>query len=196
MLIVFEGIDGSGKTTLSRMFASRLQELAVPVVWLCEPTDSPWGEKIRILARAGAPLSAEEELDYFLRDRRWDVEQRILPALRAGQTVVLDRYFHSTACYQGARGLDSGAILRQNREFAPEPDLVFVIDVEVETALARIQRDRTETVPLFEQKKFLRQVRKNYLSLAEPRVVIIAGAGTPAAVFARVWSAFRQRFPK
>jgi len=174
-LIVFEGIDGSGKTSLSRMFHSTLLESGVQAVWLREPSDSPLGDKIRSLARDKESISIQEELEYFLKDRRWDVENNILPALRAGRTVVLDRYYYSNACYQGARGLDMDAILEMNRRFAPEADLVFIIDVDVDRALARIGSGRQEVAKLFEKKDFLKKVRANYLKLAGSNLVRIDG---------------------
>ena len=114
-LIVFEGIDGSGKTSLSKLFHAHLLANSVPTVWLREPTDSALGMKIRRLAQDRESLSIEEELELFIQDRRWDVETNILPALRTGKTVVMDRYYYSNACYQGARGLDMDDILRTNR---------------------------------------------------------------------------------
>jgi dTMP kinase len=174
-LIVFEGIDGSGKTSLSRMFHATLLENGVPAVWLREPTDSPLGKKIRRIAQDKESISIQEELEYFLEDRRWDVEKNILPALRSGKTVVLDRYYYSNACYQGARGLDMDAILRLNRQFAPEADLVFIIDVDVDRALARISSARQEVAKLFEKKDFLEKVRANYLALAGANLVRIDG---------------------
>ena len=137
-LIVFEGIDGSGKTTLSRMFHAHLLKNGCAAVWLREPTDSPLGDRIRRTAQDYDSISIQEELELFIADRRWDVKENILPALAAGKSVVLDRYYYSNACYQGARGLDVQGILHANQEFAPEPDIVFLIDVEVDRALARI----------------------------------------------------------
>jgi dTMP kinase len=174
-LIVFEGIDGSGKTSLSKMFHAHLLKGGTPALWLREPTDSPLGEKIRRLAQDQEALSIQEELDLFLQDRRWDVEANILPALRAGKTVVMDRYYYSNACYQGARGLDMKAILRTNRHFAPEPDVVFIIDVGVERALARISLARQGVAKLFEKKEFLEKVRVNYLALRGANLVFIDG---------------------
>lgn len=185
-LIVFEGIDGSGKTTLSRMFLEYLHRRGTPAVWLREPTDGPGGRRIRELAAAHESLPPRQELELFLEDRRWDVQENILPALQSGQTVVLDRYFYSNACYQGARGLDMAEILRLNLEFAPPADHIFLIDVTVETALERIRRNREETVRLFEKKDFLEQVRANYLRLAAPGLIRIDGMGTLDQVLARI----------
>lgn len=185
-LIVFEGIDGSGKTSLSRMFHAYLLANGTPSVWLREPTDSPLGKKIRRIARDKESISIREELEYFLEDRRWDVEKNILPALRCGQTVVLDRYYYSNACYQGARGLDMEAILRMNRKFAPEADLVFIIDVDVDRALARIGSARQEVAKLFEKKDFLKKVRANYLKLAGANLARIDGNPDLKTVMAEV----------
>ncbi|MBU4268859.1 MAG: dTMP kinase [Acidobacteria bacterium] len=187
-LIVFEGIDGSGKTSLSRMFHAYLLENGVPAIWLREPSDSPLGEKIRGLAQDKESISVHEELEYFLEDRRWDVENNILPALRSGKTVVLDRYYYSNACYQGARGLDMEAILALNRQFAPEADLVFIIDVNVDRALARISSSRQGVAKLFEKKDFLEKVRANYLKLAGTNLVRIDGNPDLKTVMADVIS--------
>jgi dTMP kinase len=174
-LIVFEGIDGSGKTSLSKCFLARLQSEGVPAVWLYEPTDSPPGRRIRRLAQDRDSISVQEELELFIADRRWDVERNVLPALRAGTTVVMDRYYYSNACYQGARGLDMDEILRRNREFAPDPDLVFIVDVDVDRALERIALARAARAKLFEKKEFLEKVRGNYLALRGPNLALIDG---------------------
>jgi dTMP kinase len=186
--LVFEGIDGSGKTTLSRMTHVHLKDRGLPVIWLREPSDSPWGKKIRKLADTRSGIPIEEELSYFLRDRRWNVSHHILPALKRGDHIVLDRYFYSTACYQGARGFDLEAILAENREFAPEPDLVFIIDVDVETGMERISRNRTSTAKLFETREFLIRVRANYRSLKGKNIVHIDGSRDLETVFSDILS--------
>ena len=192
-LIVFEGIDGSGKTSLSRLFHEHLLRGGSAALWLREPTDSPLGDKIRRLAQDRETLSIHEELDLFLQDRRWDVEANILPALRAGTTVVMDRYYYSNACYQGARGLDMEAILATNRSFAPEPDLVFIIDVGVERALERISLARQGVAKLFEKKEFLEKVRANYLALRGANLVLIDGNPRLETVMSDVLARFDLR---
>ncbi len=191
-LIVFEGIDGSGKTSLSKMFHALLLESGIASIWLREPTDSPLGDRIRRTAQEREAISIQEELELFIEDRRWDVEANILPALGAGKTVVMDRYYYSNACYQGARGLDMGAIVRINRRFAPEPDIVFIIDVDVDRALERISRNREGIARLFEKKGFLEKVRANYLSLAGPNLVLIDGNPGLEAVMGDVLARFDE----
>lgn len=195
-LVVFEGIDGSGKTSLSRMFHAWLLGNGIAAVWLREPTDSPLGEKIRRIAQDTESISIQEELEYFLQDRRWDVENNILPALRSGKTVVMDRYYYSNACYQGARGIDLEAILRQNREFAPEPDLIFIIDVDVDRALARISSARQGVAKLFEKKDFLKKVRANYLKLTGANLELLDGNPELNSVFTQVMRRFNERCGK
>jgi dTMP kinase len=192
-LIVFEGIDGSGKTSLSRLFLKYLIQKSIPAVWLREPTDSALGDKIRCLAQGSEQISPQQELDYFIQDRRWDVENNILPALRAKKTVVLDRYFYSNACYQGARGLDMNAIIDLNLAFAPQPDLTFIIDVDVDRALERIRNSRPGVVELFEKKDFLLKVRANYLKLAGPHLALIDGNRDLHTVLADIITCFAKQ---
>jgi dTMP kinase len=176
MLIVFEGIDGSGKTTVSKMLCEYMKKMNLPVVWLREPSDSKWGKKIRELSRIKTSIPLEEELNYFMEDRKFNVSRHIKPALDLNKNVILDRYYYSTACYQGARGMDVDKIIQMNRKFAPEPDITFIIDVEVETALERIKENRNSREKLFEQKPFLEKVRQNYLSLYGDKIHIIDGS--------------------
>jgi dTMP kinase len=191
-LIVFEGIDGSGKTSLSRLFLNYLTRNDIPAVWLREPTDSALGDEIRRVAKENKPISPQQELDYFIRDRRWDVENNILPSLRAGITVVLDRYFYSNACYQGARGMDMNAIIDLNLSFAPQPDLTYIIDVDVDRALARIRASRPGLAELFEKKDFLVKVRSNYLKLAGSNLAHIDGNHELNTVLADVIACFEK----
>jgi dTMP kinase len=107
LLIVFEGIDGSGKTTHVRLLDQRLRRAGYDVVCLKEPTEGPWGQKLRQLAQHGRQeIPPTTELEWFLQDRREDVEHNIQPALARGQIVVLDRYYFSTIAYQGTLQLD------------------------------------------------------------------------------------------
>lgn len=191
-LIVFEGIDGSGKTSLSRLFLDYLTAKGIPSLWLREPTDSALGDTIRRVAQENGHISPQQELDYFIRDRRWDVETNIRPALRAGKTVVLDRYFYSNACYQGARGLDMQAIIDLNLSFAPQPDLTFIIDVDVDRALERIRGSRQGMALLFEKKDFLLKVRGNYLKLAGPHLALIDGNRNLQDVLAEIIDRFEK----
>lgn len=136
-LIAVEGIDGAGKTTLARAMHAALSAGTVSVHLSKEPTNGHWGAQLRATAASGR-LTPEEELRLLLLDRRQHVDELINPALARGEIVILDRYFFSTAAYQGAEGLDVPGLLAANRAFAPEPDLLLVLDVDPAVGLARV----------------------------------------------------------
>ncbi len=157
LFIVFEGLDGAGKTTQVSLLCERLCQDGFEVRRLKEPTDGPWGKKIRHMAQHGRDeVSPETELAWFLKDRRQDVEQNIRPALARGQVVVLDRYYFSTIAYQGARGCDPEQIRQRNEAFAPPPNLLFLLDIPPNQGLERVQQDRTPDE--FEQLEYLERV--------------------------------------
>lgn len=172
-LIVLEGIDGSGKTTLSRGIAERLRALGLSVVVTKEPTDGPLGRRIREIAKHGrATVSKEEELDLFHRDREVHVRELVRPALERGAWVVQDRSFFSTVAYQGERGFDRAELLAKERAIAPDPDLLFVVDIPAETAVDRISRSRAELAKDdFEQLETLQRIRRVFLDLPSARVL-------------------------
>jgi dTMP kinase len=188
LLIAFEGIDGSGKTTVSRRLWTHLNETGNETVWLREPGDSKWGKKIRELANLKESIPIEEELKYFIEDRKINVKENIIPALEQGKSVIVDRYYLSSACYQGARnGFDMFDIIERNLEFAPVPDITFIVDVDVDTALTRIRSSRETEAKLFEKREFLQKVRENYLKLKDDgKVRIIDGTDDPDTVFNRI----------
>ena len=74
------------------MLYNYLKENKFNVVWYMEPSASKWGEKIRNIARSKDNIPIEEELAYFIEDRKWDVEHNIKPALEQKKIVILDRY--------------------------------------------------------------------------------------------------------
>lgn len=176
LFIVLEGIDGTGKSSHAKRLASYFSSLGREVVLSREPTDGPWGKKLRDSATTGR-LEPEEELEYFLRDRREHVDQLIRPALAEGKVVILDRYYFSTMAYQGARGFDPAQIRRRNEEFAPVPDWLFILDVEIDTALQRIGH-RGDTANHFERRDALQKCREIFLSLRhEPFARVISAEG-------------------
>lgn len=137
MLIVIEGIDGTGKSTQAQVLARHFEKKGRQVVLSHEPTNGPHGSKLRQSAESGR-LSEQEELDLFQADRREHVETLINPALSRGEVVILDRYYFSTMAYQGARGFDPQEIRKMNEAFAPLPDFLFILDIPIDLALARI----------------------------------------------------------
>lgn len=165
MFIVIEGIDGTGKSTQAKKLAAHYESLGRKVTLSREPTDGPWGTLLRNSAETGR-LSPEEELDAFLKDRKQHVEELIRPALAAGHVVILDRYFFSTMAYQGARGFDPQEIRKANEAFAPLPDVLLILDLDLDTALERIG-SRGDTANEFEQRSNLAKCREIFLSLKD-----------------------------
>jgi dTMP kinase len=158
-----------------------------------EPTQGVWGKKLRESARSGR-LTLEEEMELFVRDRREHVEQLIEPALIRGEVVLLDRYYFSTAAYQGARGADPEAILATNEAFAPEPDLVFLLDCAPERTLQRI-RARGDEPDAFEKLENLNRVREIFLSIKKPYIRVLDASQNAEAVAQDALSHFRHAVP-
>jgi dTMP kinase len=177
MLIVIEGIDGTGKSTQAKRLAAHFQSLGRTVTLSREPTDGPWGTLLRNSASTGR-LSPQEELDTFLKDRQQHVSELIAPSLAAGNIVILDRYYFSTMAYQGTRGFDPAEIRRLNETFAPVPDLLLILDIDVDTALQRIG-SRGDTANQFEQRNNLQRCREIFLSLQNEPFVKIINANQP-----------------
>ena len=174
LLIVFEGIDGSGKSTQCRMLAALLNKKGIANISFAEPTLGKWGMKIRqLLAKGRNGISADEELEWFMNDRREDVEQNIEPSLRAGKVVLMDRYYFSTAAYQGALGFDPQEIKADNEKFAPVPDRVLVFHNSPEKSLERIESSR-EGKSAFEKRDYLIEVQKVFRSFTGSNIRFIS----------------------
>ncbi len=165
LLIVFEGLDGCGKSTQLDLLSSRLRRATVDVVRTREPTDGPVGRRIREMARSGERVPPEQELDWFMEDRREHVREVIEPGLAAGAVVLCDRYWLSTVAYQGARGLDSDAIMRASEAEFPDPDLALLFEIPAAEGLARVRARGGIAEPAFEELEFLARVEKVFASI-------------------------------
>lgn len=180
LFIVIEGIDGTGKSTQVRLLAEWFRSQGREVITSREPTDGHWGKLAR--NSGNVRLSAEEELELFLKDRAEHVEQLIQPSLDAGKVVILDRYYFSTMAYQGCRGFDPADIRRRNEAFAPLPDFLFILDLDVDAALARIGA-RGDIANEFEKRENLLRCREIFMTLkGEPFVHVIDTSRTPDEV--------------
>ena len=198
--ITFEGIDGSGKTTQMRLLVQRLQAQGREVLEAVEPGGTSVGRQIRhiLLDAANQDLRPTTELLLYFASRAQNVEQCILPALAAGQIVVCDRFTDSTLAYQGyARGLGAETVLALDRIACRglAPDLTLLIDLDLDTALARAHRRNAggvtdETRMDDQSREFHQKVRDAYLALAKQhagRFRVIDGRGTPEEIARRVW---------
>jgi dTMP kinase len=194
IFIVIEGIDGTGKSTQCKRLAQWFRSRGREVVLSREPTDGPWGKKLRESATSGR-LLPEEEVEYFLKDRREHVEKTIVPALADGKAVILDRYYFSMMAYQGARGFDPIEIRRRNEEFAPRPDLLLILDLSIESAHTRIGT-RGDTTNEFEQIDTLTRCREIFLSLRDESFAqVIDAEPSLNEVSADILSVVTARFP-
>lgn len=164
--IVFEGPDGSGKTTQFRRLLKLAQGAGLTVCEVREPGGTGVGEKIRdiLLDHAHKDMSLACEMLLYMASRAQLVEQRIRPALARGELVLADRFVASTLAYQGSAGgmpvrdiLDVARVATQGCR----PDLVVVFDVDEATALRRMNPllDRMEA----KGREFHRKVRQGYL---------------------------------
>jgi dTMP kinase len=175
VLIVFEGIDGSGKTTQAEILLARLLEMGFAAVYFREPSLGRWGREIKAKAAHADSVTPEEELDLFQKDRRENVEKNLIPALKEKKAVILDRYYFSTIAYQGAKGIDPEHIRKMNEEFVVLPNLVFILDVDPRSGLDRIA-DRGQKDELFEREDYLVRVRGLFMSIEGDNIVHIDGS--------------------
>ena len=184
LFCVFEGIDGSGKSTLIQCLAQKLclEQASEKVLLLQEPSLLPSGQKIRKLLRSQAELKPDEWLKLFITDRRHNLRKNIRPNQKKGKLILQDRYFYSTAAYQGLKkGLSPQAILEYHlRRKFPEPDILFYIDLDPQTALERLQSSRSQGES-FEKRDYLDQVAQNYAAIL-PEKTVRLDAKLPAQV--------------
>jgi dTMP kinase len=191
--ITFEGLDGCGKSTQLEKLAGVLRAEGLQVMTTREPGGTPIGERIRaiLLDSATSGLAPLAELALMFASRAQQLEERILPALDAGEWVLCDRFTDSSEAYQGGgRQLGSEAVLALHRVLCRgvQPGLTILMDSDVEASVARARR--RNLVPgaganenRFEQENraFFQRVHEAYLAIArrEPRRVALVDARRP-----------------
>jgi dTMP kinase len=202
--ITFEGGEGAGKSTHSKLLAERLKAAGYEVVLTREPGGSPGAEIIRhiILSGAAKPLGAEAESMLFASARDDHLRTTIRPALQRGAWVLCDRFADSTRVYQGIVGkVDPRLIGELERITVGEtkPDLTFVMDVPADIGMERAHKRRGDNdADRFEGEtlEFHEKLRAGFRSLAqsEPeRCVLIDVTAPRQEVAARIWSIVEQR---
>ena len=199
LFIVFEGVEGAGKTTHLRRLSSRLDQLGVAHVVVREPGGTPAGERIRdILLDPGSELFSETELLLLLAARAEFVRRVVSPALERGELVLGDRYELSTLAYQGAaRGIGMDRV-REINAFATaglRPDGTVLLRIDPESGRGR----KTDDADRMERESvtFHRAVADAYEDLAEtePEVISIDSGDTPDVVHLRIWKELSERWP-
>lgn len=200
LFLTFEGMDGSGKTTQMRLLAARLRKLGRSVVETVEPGGTAIGRKIRqiLLDAANQELTPPAELLLYFASRAQNVDEVIQPALAEGSIVLADRFTDSSLVYQGCgRGLGVEAIAALDRIACRglKPDLTLLVDIDVETSLARAHRrnsaETSNETRMDEQTlDFHQRVYEAYQALAarEPeRIQRIDGRATIVEIAAKIW---------
>ena len=209
-LIVFEGGEGSGKSTQLRLLSRDLERRSVRHVCLREPGGTPLGTEVRrLLLDRTSDIVPRAEALLFMASRAQLVEREILPALERGELVLLDRFFLSTYAYQIAgHGLAEDDVRGANR-FATgglSPELTLLFTFPVEAGLARAARrpaahDRMEAMG----EAFHRRVAAAFGTFADPSwqadhpecgpIVTVDAEGSEEDVMTRVRAALRARWP-
>lgn len=200
MLVTFEGIEAAGKSTLIAALAKELVTRGDPVLITKEPGGTPLGDALRnIFLDPAFRVDPMAEVMVLNASRAQLVADVIAPALRAGTTVLCDRFIDATVAYQGyGRGLDVESLLEiclaATQRIAP--DLTFLVDIPVALSAARVRArggaDRLER----EDEAFHTNVRTGYLALAERfahRIVTLDGTKALDVLVAEARAAFDRR---
>jgi len=197
--ITIEGTEGAGKSTQARRLDAALAATGLAVLATREPGGSAGAERLRGMLLSGdVDWSLPAEVLLHFAARADHVEKTIRPALEAGRWVVCDRFADSTMVYQGyGQGADRSTIAALTAMLGLMPDLTLVLDVSVETSLARLasrgtQADRYERLG----RDFFTRIREGFRAVAEAapeRCVVIDGEGDADGVAAYVLDAVKER---
>lgn len=198
MFITFEGVEGSGKSSVIGRLQAWLEEMGLEVLVTREPGGSRLGQMIRpiLLDARNDDLSAESELFLYMADRAQHVRQVLMPALAAGKLVLCDRFADSTTAYQGyGRGVDLSELAALNKvaQAGLQPDLTLLFDLDVKIGLERAIRRNAElgiaeAEGRFEAEalEFHQRIREGFLKLAADnawRFRVVDASQTPDQVF-------------
>ena len=191
LFITFEGGEGCGKSTQSRLLLKKLKQQDIPAVLTHEPGGTALGDEIRkaLKRKRDSFISPQAELFLLAASRVQLLAEIIRPALEEGKVVVCDRFTHSTLVYQGyGRGLDLTIVETVNTIATQDlkPDLTILLDISPEQGLARKRslKDRFE----LEDLSFHRRVREGYVKIAaaEPDRWLVIDASLPKRKIAEI----------
>lgn len=185
IFIVFDGIDGNGKSTQVELLKEYLERKGFDVFMTSEPSKGEYGKKIEniLRRREAAQLSKEKWLELFTLDRKENVHE-IVGALKEGKIVICDRYYYSTLTYQ----LHEEEWQAYASKFL-KPNITFILDVKAEIALERLKEKYKitgEKKAFFEKLRTLKEVRKKFLLLPtylSDNIKIIDGTRSVRTVF-------------
>jgi len=192
-LIVFEGIDGVGKSTQCKLLEEYLRNRNHTVRQLKEPSDGQYGREIRKLASQGQRLDPEKEYQLFILDRKENVKNNILPSLTRGEMIILDRYYFSTIAYQGALGLSETRVREENESFAPRPDIVIILELPVDEALKRVTQSRGTKADSFETRDYLIRVKSIFDSFKDNNIIRVDASQSSQEVAREIMDQLSKR---
>jgi len=198
--IVFEGLDGAGKSTLIRSLSQHLEKLKQTFVLTREPGGTALGDEIRqlLLRTKGEAPVPRAELLLYQAGRAQHVDCVIAPALKKGQWVLCDRYSASSIAFQcGGRNINQAEVewLNNYSTGSLVPDLWVLLDLDADTAKARMQGrelDRFEK----EHRDFHQRVRDSYLSLAKAdpkKWLVLSAHDTPKQLEEKLINEMKSR---
>ncbi|NOZ08151.1 MAG: dTMP kinase [FCB group bacterium] len=200
-LITFEGIDGSGKSTQIRLVCKRFDALGLQYTAVREPGGTRISEKIReiLLQKENLELTAAAESLLFQAARAQLTAEVILPALREGKFVICDRFTDSSLAYQGfGRGLDLNTLETLNNYATQDtqPDLTFIIDIKVATAISRRSIKVTDRMESGGD-AFMERIRRGYIELARGnpgRYRLMNGNLKERELFQQIWNILQEKY--
>ena len=167
--IVFEGIDGAGKTTQIKLLRDKLAALGIECFITAEPTDMPSGKLIREALSGRVKTTTAEMADMFARDRvihNKDEEKGIDSHLERGVCVISDRYYYSSLAYQGSElGFETVAALNLDNPDIRTPDICLFLDLSPEKSLERIGKRADTPTEIYENYDYLEKTRKMFFDV-------------------------------
>jgi len=203
VLITMEGVEGSGKSTQIQRLSARLEASGAPFILSKEPGGTSLGRELRFLLLAphasGEFWCPEAELLLFYADRAQHLADVVLPALKAGKIVVIDRFEDSTRAYQGARGVNDTCLDHLSQMVLGDlrTDLTLILDMDPEESLRRVEARNATLGASFKETRFdnealsfHRKVRERFLAIAKQdpqRACLIPANQSPDLVEAAIW---------
>lgn len=204
ILISLEGPDGAGKTTVLKEILPEIKKMKRDIISTREPGGVRLAEEIRqlILDPKNTEIDSKTEMLLFAAARRLHMQEKMLPALKAGKVVIVDRFIDSSVAYQGY-GRELGVeVVDWLNNFATDglkPDLTLYFDIDTDVALNRIMSNRADEVNRLdlERAEMHRKVRQGYLKMVEKepqRFVTIDASQSVEKVVSDTIEAIKERF--
>lgn len=204
ILISLEGPDGAGKTTVLKEILPEIKKMKRDIISTREPGGVRLAEEIRqlILDPKNTEIDSKTEMLLFAAARRLHMQEKMLPALKAGKVVIVDRFIDSSVAYQGY-GRELGVeVVDWLNNFATDglkPDLTLYFDIDTDVALDRIMSNRADEVNRLdlERAEMHRKVRQGYLQMVEKepqRFVTIDASQSVEKVVSDTIEAIKERF--